>query len=525
MPNGTPIQLQPKQVKPQPGFQEEFLRSSADIVIGGGAAFAGKTFALLMEAARHVANPGYGGIIFRRTTVQIRNEGGLWDTSRDLYAGMRGTPRDHFLDWSFPSGAAISFNHLQYENDVLQYQGAQICFIGWDEVTHFTARQFWYMLSRNRSLCGVKPYVRATCNPDPDSFIAELIEWYIEQEENLPDGSPNPRYGFPIPERAGVLRYFIRADDQLIWGNSVEEVVEQAPHIFNDPKYAGLDVSDLVKSFTFIPGTIKDNKIGMSKDPGYMGNLLSQDEVTQLQLKDGNWKVRIDALAMVNPVAIHDMFTNQGCAGDQGYITCDAARYGRDYCTIWVWKGWEVQWLAVQLISDPHSIVKEIEALRTKWSIPKSRVLIDQDGVGGDTVQLGGYQGFAGGAPALDDPITKEKELYFNLKTQCYYRFCNRINDAKVSLRGLNNGTVTIDGVHGMQIKRGTKLFTVADLTKEDLRSLKRRNQDGDGKKQMITKEEQKAALRRSPDFSDGLMMREWFELHVVVATTVRVKF
>lgn len=524
MSHGVPIQLQPKLIRPQPGFQEDFLSTRADIAIGGGAAFTGKTFVLLMEAARHVGNDEYGAVIFRRTTVQIRNEGGLWDTSKGLYFGLRAVPRDHFLDWHFPSGAAISFNHLQYENDVSQYQGSQICMIGFDELTHFTEKQFWYMLSRNRSTCGVKPYVRATCNPDPDSFVARLIEWYIDQEENLPNGNPNPRYGFPIPERAGQIRYFIRINDSMVWGNTVQEVVDQVPHIFDDPQFAGQDVSNLVKSFTFIPGKIYDNKIGLGKDPSYLANLLSQDEDTRAQLLDGNWKIRVDGNAMVNPIAIFDLFSNHGCSGDDGYITCDAARYGRDYCTIWVWKGWEVQWLSVQKISDSHSIVKEIEALRARWNIPKSRVLIDQDGVGGDTVALGGYEGFQGGGQPLEDPDSQQKELYFNLKTQCYYRFANRVNDKKASLKNLSNSTVTVDGKFGMNVKRGTELRSVKDLTSEDLRSLKRRNPDSDGKKMMITKEEQKALLGRSPDYGDGLMIREWFELKRVEPKTTRVR-
>ena len=49
---------------------------------------------------------------------------------------------------------------------------ALICF---DELTHFTAHQFFYMVSRNRSTCGVRPYIRATCNPDADSWVADFL--------------------------------------------------------------------------------------------------------------------------------------------------------------------------------------------------------------------------------------------------------------------------------------------------------------------------------------------------------------
>jgi hypothetical protein len=76
----------PTIIRPQPGPQEAFLASPADIVIYGGAAFGGKTFALLLEATRHSENPAFGAVIFRRTTKQVRTEGGLWDTSEELFA-------------------------------------------------------------------------------------------------------------------------------------------------------------------------------------------------------------------------------------------------------------------------------------------------------------------------------------------------------------------------------------------------------------------------------------------------------
>ena len=61
-------------VRPQPGAQARFLASPADIAIYGGAAGGGKTWALLMEPLRHLGNPGFGAVVFRRSTVQVRNK-------------------------------------------------------------------------------------------------------------------------------------------------------------------------------------------------------------------------------------------------------------------------------------------------------------------------------------------------------------------------------------------------------------------------------------------------------------------
>ena len=178
------------------------------------------------------------------------------------------TPKPTF---KFPSGAKIIFAHLERYTDSMAYQGSQIPLIGFDELTHFEENTFWYMLSRNRSTCGVKPYVRGTCNPDPDSFVAKLIEWYIDQHT-----------GYAIPERSGVVRYFARVNGELVWGNTVEEVVRQDESI--EPSQ--------VKSFTFIASSLQDNKILMNKDPGYLANLKALPLVDQERLLSGNWKIR-----------------------------------------------------------------------------------------------------------------------------------------------------------------------------------------------------------------------------------------
>ncbi|HET7100695.1 MAG TPA: terminase family protein, partial [Terriglobia bacterium] len=171
-------------VTAQIGPQTQFLDAKSDLVVYGGAAGGGKTFALLLEALRFRKVPGFGAVIFRRVSPQITNQGGLWDEACKLFPQFGGVPRrsSHHLSWTFPAGTRISFRHLQYEETVLDWQGSQVPLIGFDELTHFTERQFWYMLSRNRSICGVKPYMRATCNPDADSWVADLLAWWIDQE-------------------------------------------------------------------------------------------------------------------------------------------------------------------------------------------------------------------------------------------------------------------------------------------------------------------------------------------------------
>lgn len=192
-----------------------------------------------------------------------------------IYLKLDGEPVESFLTWEFPQKSRVKFAHLEYDRSVFDWHGAQIPFIGFDELTAFTEKQFFYMMSRNRSTSGVKSYMRATCNPDVDSWVRKLIDWWIG-----PDG-------YPIPERSGILRWFVRVGDAIQWGNSREELVEK--HASD-----GVELTDC-KSFTFIPSKLTDNKILMEKDPGYRANLRNMTRVDRLRLEGGNWNVRASA--------------------------------------------------------------------------------------------------------------------------------------------------------------------------------------------------------------------------------------
>lgn len=278
-------------IKPQKGPQEMFLSSPADIVIYGGAAGGGKTYALLLEPLRHINNSKFGAVIFRKNSNQIFAEGGLWDTAMEMYSPLQAIPyKTPTPMFKFKSGMKISFGHMDMDKDALKWQGSQIAMIAFDELTHFTKQQFFYMLSRNRSTCGVKPYVRATCNPDCDSFVAELISWWI-----------NPETGYIIPERNGVVRYMARLNNEILWADKPEDLVSE-----------DISIED-VKSFTFIASKLSDNKILMQSNPSYLSNLKALPLVERERLLEGNWKIRPAAglyFKRSDAVLVNDIPTN-----------------------------------------------------------------------------------------------------------------------------------------------------------------------------------------------------------------------
>src|SRR5947209_10530392 len=263
----------------QPGPQTEFLRTAADICIYGGAAGGGKTVGLILEPLRHVGRvANFTAVFFRRTTPQITNPGGLWDESRTFYPRLGGIPHLGMREWRWPRAGKIKFSHLQFETTVHDWQGAQITLICFDELTHFTAHQFFYMVSRNRSTCGVKPYIRATCNPDADSWVADFLAWWID-----------PESGLPIPERAGVLRYYVRIAGRIAWADRPEDLMQHLPAPEDLPP--GVDPPRPI-SVTFIPATVFDNPILLRANPEYYAWLLSLPTLECERLLGGNWKIR-----------------------------------------------------------------------------------------------------------------------------------------------------------------------------------------------------------------------------------------
>lgn len=261
--------------RPQKGKQEKFLACSADICIYGGAVGGGKSYALLLEPLRHIGNKQFAAVTFRRTNSQILSPGGLWSESFNIYSLLGATPKlSPKPMWVFPSGATITFSHLEMESTKYDWQGSQIPLIMFDELTHFSESVFFYMLSRNRSMCGVKPYIRATCNPDADSWVANFISWWIDQDS-----------GYPIEERCGKIRWFIRRDEKVYWADRKQDLWEQFNLTTDEEKAEPRSVS-------FINSTLQDNKLLMQRDPSYLATLKALPTVERERLLYGNWKIK-----------------------------------------------------------------------------------------------------------------------------------------------------------------------------------------------------------------------------------------
>lgn len=478
-----------KLISPQPGFQENFLSSRADIVIGGGSAGAGKSFALLMEPLRHSGNGGFQAVIFRRTIPQIKNSGGLWDTSKELYFKLRNSggkspvPTEAPPKWKFPSGATLLFSHLEHEADKFNWDGSQIALLGFDELIHFTQGQFWYLLGRNRSACGVKPYVRATTNPQTSGWVKRFIEWWIYPD----DYEVEHLRGMPIPERAGVIRYLARWNEANYWGDSPEAAIAALPEE-GRVQYR----VELVKSVTFIPGTLDDNVLLRDKDPSYEGNLLSQDKKHGARLRRGCWYDSGGDNELFRYESSRDMFTNSFVQGSGNrYMTADIAMEGSDCFRVGIWNGLRLEKRFSWEKSDGRMIWEAMTKLAHTYSIPGKNIVFDANGVGNF---LSGFFRSSYDFRSQSSPIEEGgvKVDYQNLRVQCLFRLAKLIEDAKIYI--LDSGDVE------------------RDMICEELEAHKKTGQSASGKLTVTPKEEIRALIGRSPDYVDMMLMRMVFE-------------
>ena len=192
-----------------------------------------------------------------------------------MYPFLGGRGRENTLDWVFPSGARIEFSHLQHLKDAVAHRSKQYCGLFFDEAALFEEGQFWNLFSRNRSVCGIPPFTRMVTNPpspkDPkQQWVRRLLDWWIGDD------------GFPIPERCGKVRWFVRSGDSLVWNDRDKLLKEFGP--LNPPV-----------SITFIPSKLSDNRILMQKDPAYLAKLMALPLVERKMLMDGNWNVTASA--------------------------------------------------------------------------------------------------------------------------------------------------------------------------------------------------------------------------------------
>lgn len=160
----SPAPFIPQEPTPR---QAEFLSLDCLEALYGGAAGGGKSSALLMAALQYVHVPGYAALILRRTFADLALPGAIMDRSHDWLQGTGAKWNDRDKMWTFPSGATLSFGYMETERDKYRYQGAELQFVGVDELTQWTEPAYTYLLSRLRRLRDAPVPLRARSASNP----------------------------------------------------------------------------------------------------------------------------------------------------------------------------------------------------------------------------------------------------------------------------------------------------------------------------------------------------------------------
>jgi len=239
----------------------------------------------------------------------------------------------------------------------------------------------------------------------------------------------------------------------------------------------------------FIQSLVTDNP---DIDPTYYQNLLKLDKNSKERLLFGNWEYDDDPASLIAFDAISDLFTNTFVADGQKYISCDVARFGSDKTVIVIWSGFRGIIKKYKGLKTTE-VAQLINDFRHQYNVPLSNVIVDDDGVGGGVVDILGCDGFVNNSTPLINPKLFIKDNFVNLKSQCYYMLADAVNSR----------TIYIEADEG----------ETKDALVEELEQVKQHNMDKDGKKAVVPKEKVKELIGRSPDFSDAIMMRMYFEL------------
>ena len=490
----------PKNIIAQKGSQEQFLAHDADIVIFGGKRGGSKTFSLLMEALSDVGNPHFYSALLRKEKEDSRKTGGMIDKSNQLFEDFgiyKMSQQD--MTWCFHNGAKLKFDYYSdsYEDFKKRFQGLELSYIGVDEITHMEYKYFKYLLTDNRNAHNIKNRFRGTCNPDPDSWVAPFIDWWIGED------------GTPIQERNGVIRYcFMYGDNvnEIYWGDTKKEVYMQAKERIDKlwkPEYDkfGNKEDMFIKSVAFLEGRLEENLKLLHSDPNYLANLANQSEDQVARDLGGNWKFKTAGEELITYDVMDKFFTNVQQSDGLHCVTCDPAYDGGDKCVMWYFEGFHVKDVRVASVNskDTVNIVKDFLDVH---GVLEENFCYDLNGLGQN------FKGYFPNAKAFNNegvPTNGDKTIYANLKSECAYKFVSRLRGGGYSIE---------KDLLGRRFNgKGYSLMSLKDVLLKERRAIARDDRNTDKNWKLIAKLDMKKLIGHSPDFMEGLLFREYLSI------------
>lgn len=246
--------------------------------------------------------------------------------------------------------------------------------------------------------------------------------------------------------------------------------------------------NDILESYrAFIPALVTDNP-EISRH--YIEQLKKSDLITKKRLLYGEWEFS-EELSLFNYESILKMFDLEDYLEPKSptyYLSCDIARLGKDKTVIVLWKDLTIVKFFTLVKATTDITVLKIKELEKLYGINRNNIVIDTDGIGGGVFDhLNGCKSFVNNSSPLNG------DNYRNLKTQCYYKLAEYINNDKIKIS---------------HCKMEEKEYII-----QELEVVRMKDEDKDSKLAIIGKDEIKKLIGRSPDFSDAIMFRMMIEL------------
>jgi len=249
--------------------------------------------------------------------------------------------------------------------------------------------------------------------------------------------------------------------------------------------YIPFQEGNLPESKVFIQSLITDNPY-VSQDYIDMLQTLPAEQKKRLLYGDWFFTDEIGKLFDYDDIVACSYKTAPNPA-DKKYISVDVARFGNDTSIAIVWVGLTVVEIVRYKKLDTIELSNNIKELIAKHGIHPSQVIGDSDGLGAGVIDTLKCVAFVNNSSPL------HKQNFANLKAQCYVKLSDMIREGKISINVLDSAIVE-------------------ELTQE-LLTVRLKDVDKDNKIQVISKDEQKKVLGKSPDLSDALMFRMYWEI------------
>lgn len=216
----------------------------------------------------------------------------------------------------------------------------------------------------------------------------------------------------------------------------------------------------------------------------YIDNLKNLPYADRERLLYGNWDYNDSPHSLCTYESILNVWDNAEVdekSKSKKYITADIA-FSSDKLVIMVWDGLTV----IDIVVNPDGNVEDVILnLAKEYKVPNYHIAFDSDGVGKFLESR-----LRNAKPIVNNGRAFKKENYKNLKTQLYFKLSEKIND--------NELKIAVDDYKEEIV--------------EELQAVRHKPTNKVGKLEIIDKGEVKRIVGRSPDFSDTLAYRMYFE-------------